>query len=81
MVKKIDIPNVIFDDLELISKELTLIAKKPISHAMTISLLIGVYRAHLSNPCARDAFRQRISILDFLSPEEFEKVWDKQENK
>jgi hypothetical protein len=81
MVKKIDIPNVIFDDLELISKELTLIAKKPISHAMTISLLIGVYRAHLSDPCARDAFRQRISILDFLSPEEFEKVWDKQENK
>ena len=67
--------------MESISKELTLIAKKPISHAMTIALLIGVYRAHLSDPCARDPFRQRISILDFLSPEEFEEVWDKQENK
>jgi hypothetical protein len=43
---------------------------------MTISLLIGVYRAHLNNPCAKDAFRQKISVLDFMSPEAFEKTWD-----
>ena len=45
MVKKITLPKAIFDELELISKELSLIAKKPISNAMTISLLMGVYRA------------------------------------
>ena len=77
MVKKISLPKAIFEDLESISKELTSIAKKPISQTMTISLLIEVYRAYLSDPCARDVFRQRISVLDFLSPDEFEKEWDK----
>ena len=43
---------------------------------MTISLLIGVYRAYLNNPCARDAFKQKIAVLDFMSPENFEKTWD-----
>jgi len=76
MVEKISLPKVIFDDLEAISKELSSIARKTISHAMTISLLMGVYRAHLNNPCARDAFRQRIAVLDFMSPEAFEKTWD-----
>jgi len=76
MVEKISLPKVIFDDLEAISKELSSIARKTISHAMTISLLMGVYRAHLNNPCARDAFRQRIAVLDFMSPEAFEKTWE-----
>jgi len=76
MVEKISLPKVIFDDLGAISKELSSIARKTISHAMTISLLMGVYRAHLNNPCARDAFRQRIAVLDFMSPEAFEKTWD-----
>lgn len=79
MVENIRLPKIIFDDLKLISKELSLIAKKPVSHAMTISLLMGVYRAHLSNPCAKDAFRQKISVLNFMSPEAFEKTWDKTE--
>ena len=76
MVKKVNLPKVIYNELESISKELSLIAKKPISHAMTISLLMGVYRAYLNNPCAMDAFKQRIAVLDFMSPENFEKTWD-----
>ena len=76
MVKNLILPKVIFNELETISKELSLITKKPISNAMTISLLIGVYRAYLNNPCARDAFKQRIAVLDFMSPENFEKTWD-----
>lgn len=76
MVKKVNLPAVIFDELDFISKEISSIAKKPISKAMTISLLMGVYRAYLNNPCAKDAFKQRIAVLDFMSPEIFEKTWD-----
>lgn len=76
MVKKVTLPKSIFDELESISKEISLIAKKPISNAMTLSLLMGVYRAYLNNPCAKDAFYQRIAVMDFMSPENFEKTWD-----
>ena len=76
MVKVISIPEVVSQDLAFVSEELTSIAKKPISPAMTISLLIAVYRAHLSEPCARDAFMQKIAKSDFMSPDEFEKAWD-----
>lgn len=77
MVKTINLPEIIYKDLASISKELTFISKKPISDAMTISLIIAVYHAHLKDPCARDAFKQRISSLDFMSPEDFERTWDK----
>lgn len=73
MTKIINIPEIVNDDLAAIAEELTKVAKKPISPAMTISLLIAVYRAHLSEPCAQDAFMQRIANTDFMSPEEFEK--------
>jgi hypothetical protein len=76
MAKTLSLPEVIYEDLASVSEELASIAKKPISPAMAISLLIAVYRAHLSDPCARDAFRQRIATLDFMSPEAFEKTWD-----
>lgn len=76
MTKIISIPEIVNDDLVAIAEELTAVAKKPISPAMTISLLIAVYRAHLSEPCARDTFMQRIANTDFMSPEEFEKTWD-----
>jgi hypothetical protein len=76
MTKTVNLPEVIYTDLASISDDLTALAKKPISPAMTISLLIAVYRAYVSEPCARDAFRQRISTSDFMSPEEFEKEWD-----
>ncbi len=81
MTKTINVPEIVNDDLVAISEELTAIAKKPISQAMTISLLIAVYRAHLSEPCARDAFMQRIANSNFMSPEEFEKTWDVQHQK
>lgn len=76
MVKTISLPEVVSEDLASVSEELASVAKKPISPAMTISLLIAVYRAHLSEPCARDAFMQRMAVSDFMSPDEFEKVWD-----
>ena len=76
MVKSISLPEVVSEDLASVSEELTSVARKPISPAMTISLLIAVYRAHLNEPCARDAFMQRIATSDFLSPDEFEKTWD-----
>ena len=81
MVKTINLPEIIYNDLASISKELAFIAKKPISDAMAISLIIAVYHAHLRDPCARDAFRQSISSLDFMSPEDFEKIWDNLFNK
>jgi hypothetical protein len=76
LAKTISLPEVVYEDLASITEELVSLARKPISHAMTISLLIAVYRAHLSEPCARDAFRQRIATSDFMSPEAFEKAWD-----
>lgn len=76
MVKTISLPEIVSEDLASVSEELASVARKPISPAMTISLLIAVYRAHLSEPCARDAFMQKIAASHFMSPDEFEKVWD-----
>ncbi|MCW4053593.1 MAG: hypothetical protein NWE84_01555 [Candidatus Bathyarchaeota archaeon] len=76
MTKAVNLPEAIYEDLVSISDDLTSLARKPISPAMTISLLIAVYRAYVSEPCARDAFRHRISTSDFMSLEAFEKQWD-----
>ncbi len=76
MVKTINLPEIVSKDLDSVSEEIASVAKKPISAAMTISLLIAVYRAHMSEPCARDAFLQKIAASDFMSPDEFEKTWD-----
>jgi hypothetical protein len=76
MARTVSLPEVIFEDLASLSEELASMAGKPISPAMTISLLIAVYRAHLSEPCARDAFRQRMRTSDFMSPDDFEKAWN-----
>lgn len=81
MSKVVNLPEVIYKDLASISDDLTSLAKKPISPAMTISLLISVYRAYMSEPCARDAFRQRIATSEFMSPEDFEKKWDTKSSK
>ena len=44
-----------------------------------------IYRAHLNNPCALDAFSQQLRSLNLMLPEEFDKYWDepteKTENK
>ena len=78
MTKNAILPEVVYDDLTSVKEELTSLTGKPFSDGMTVSLLIAIYRAHLSEPCARDAFRQRMANADFLTPEDFEKAWDKQ---
>ena len=76
LTRKITLPEVVFNDLKGISEEIETLTKKSVSPAMTISLLIAVYKAHMSNACARDAFRQKIANLDMMSPEDFEETWD-----
>jgi len=75
MSKTITLPDSVYNDLDSVSKELTAMAGKQISLSMTVYLLTAVYRAHVSEPCARDAFRQRLAYSEIMSPEEFEKTW------
>jgi hypothetical protein len=76
MTKTVNLPETVYSDLVGVSEELTLMAKKPISLSMAVNLLMEVYRAHLNNPCALDAFSQQLASLDILSPKEFDKMWD-----
>lgn len=76
MTKTVNLPNVVYEDLQAVTEELAGMAKKPISLSMAIYLLTAVYRAHVSEPCARDAFRQRLATSDFMSPEEFDREYD-----
>ena len=75
-MKTVNLPDKIHDELAKTAEELTFMAKKPISQSMAINLLIEVYRAHLNNPCALDAFSQQLKSLNIMSPEEFDKYWD-----
>ncbi len=85
MTKTVVLPLRVFEDLVKVSEELSLMAKKPVSTSMAVDLLMEIYRAHLNNPCALDAFSQQLRSLNLMSPEEFEKYWDepakKKENK
>ena len=76
MAKTVSLPNAVYEDLQAVTEELTGMAKKPISLSMAIYLLTAVYRAHVSEPCARDAFRQRLVTSNFMSPEEFDREYD-----
>jgi hypothetical protein len=76
MVKTVDLPLRVYEDLVKVSEELSLMAKKPISTSMAVDLLIEIYRAHLNNPCALDAFSQQLRSLNLMSPEEFDNYWD-----
>jgi hypothetical protein len=76
VAKTVSLPNTVYNELVYVSKELAAVAGKPISLSMAVYLLMAVYRAHLSEPCARDAFRQRLASSDIISPEEFEKALD-----
>ncbi len=76
MAKSINLPDDVYFDLLSLSKELTAMAGKPISLPMAVCLLTAVYRAHMNEPCARDAFRQKLANSDIVSPEEFEKACD-----
>jgi methyltransferase-like protein len=76
MVKTVDLPLRVHEDLVKVSEELSLMAKKSISTSMAIDLLMEIYRAHLNNPCALDAFSQQLRSLNIMSPQEFDKYWD-----
>jgi hypothetical protein len=76
MVKTIGLPLRVYEDLIRVSEELSFMAKKPISLSMTVDLLMEVYRAHLNNPCALDAFSLQLRNLNLMSPEEFDRYWD-----
>ncbi len=76
MVKTVNLPMRVHEDLTKVSEELSLMAKKPISLSMTVDLLMEIYRAHLNNPCALDTFSQQLRSLNLMSPEEFDKYWD-----
>ncbi|MGE5533264.1 MAG: hypothetical protein ACM3UN_02815 [Bacillota bacterium] len=76
MVKTIDLPLRVFEDLAKVSDELSMMARKPISASMAVDLLMEIYRAHLNNPCALDAFSQQLKSLNLMSPTEFDKYWD-----
>jgi hypothetical protein len=77
MTKTIDLPLRVDEDLVKVTKEFSFMAKKPISTSMAVDLLIEIYRAHMNNPCALDSFSQRLASLNLMSPEEFDKYWDK----
>jgi hypothetical protein len=76
MVKTVSLPLRVYEDLVRVSEELSLMSKKPISTSMAIDLVMEVYRAHLNNPCALDAFSQQLKSLNIMLPEEFDKYWD-----
>ncbi len=76
MVKTVDLPLRVFEDLVKVSEELSMMAKKPISVSIAVDLLMEIYRAHLNNPCALDAFSQQLKSLNIMTPEEFDKYWD-----
>ena len=76
MTKPVDLPLRVHEDLIEVTQEFSLMAKKPISASMAVDLLMEIYRAHMSNPCALDAFSQQLANINLMSPEEFEKYWD-----
>jgi hypothetical protein len=72
----INLPDTVYQDLASVAEELSEMARKPVSLSMAVYLLTAVYHAHLNDPCARDAFRQKMANSNIMSPEEFEKAWD-----
>ncbi len=76
MTKTVDLPLRVFEDLQKVSEEFSLMAKKPISKSMAVDLLIEIYRAHMNNRCALDAFSQQLKSLNIMAPDEFDKYWD-----
>jgi hypothetical protein len=75
-MKTLSLPDKVSDELSKTAQELSLMAKKPFSESMAIDLLIEVYHAHLSNPCALDGFSQQLQSLNIMTPAEFDKYWD-----
>ena len=76
MTKPLELPLQIYEELIKTTEELSFMAKKPVSPAMAVEILIEVYRAHMSDPCALDKFSQQLQIANLMTPEEFEQYWD-----
>jgi hypothetical protein len=76
MVKSVELPLQVYEELVKTTEELSLMSKKPISSAMAVEMLIEVYRAHMSDPCALDKFSQQLQNANMMTPEEFEQNWD-----
>ncbi len=76
MTKQLDLPLHVYEELVKVSEELSLMAKKPFSPSMARDLLIDVFQAHLSNPCALDAFSMQLQAANLMSPQEFDRYWD-----
>jgi hypothetical protein len=76
MTKTLELPLQVYEELVKTAEELSLMSKKPISTAMAIEMLIEVYRAHMSDPCALDKFSQQLQISNLMTPEEFQQYWD-----
>ena len=74
LAKTVSLPEAVYADLVSVSDELTKMAKKPISLSMAVYLLTEVYRAHLSEPCARDLFRKKLASSDLMTPQEFDQA-------
>ncbi len=79
MVKSVELPLQIYEDLVRVTEELSLMSKKPFSTAMAVNMLIEVYRAHMSDPCALDAFTVQLRSANFMTPQEYERYWDETE--
>jgi hypothetical protein len=79
MTKTLELPLQVYEELIKTAEELSFMAKKPISTAMAIEMLIEVYRAHMSDPCALDKFSQQLKNANLMTPEEFEQYWDEPE--
>jgi hypothetical protein len=76
MAKAVNLPLRVYENLVEVSEELSLMAKKQVSPSMAVDLLMEIYRAHMNNPCALDAFSQQLANLNMMSPEEFDRYWD-----
>lgn len=72
-MKTVTLPDGVYQDLTAVQEELQHMSKKPMSPSMTIYLLMSIYKTYISEPCARDAFVQRMATADLLSPEEFDR--------
>ena len=76
MAKQLNLPLQVYEDLQKVSEELSLMAKKQISPSMAVDLLIDVFQAHLNNPCTLDAFSMQLQTANLMSPQEFDRYWD-----
>jgi hypothetical protein len=79
MTKNLELPLQVYEELVKTAEELSLMAKKTVSTAMAIEMLIEVYHAHMSDPCALDKFSMQLRMANLMTPEEFQQYWDDSE--